>query len=232
MDRNDCPRRASKRSERAQQLIESKNWREIIRQRALRTTCDRWGRPRESECGGQEPGGKNLAPTSNARREEARGHPTPPTPPPPHPTTPHATLGDLSFSRRADAATGKKTARHGGKMCKHPSRPPRGRQTPPNHPNPPHSRPQARDLSRMAKLGRTLCAEKSKNARKPTPPTRAPKTKPNGGERTDDPAPEPPTPRRTGPRQARHGREEPKTTKFSRVGYFRVREPLGQEPLK
>jgi hypothetical protein len=62
----------------------------------------------------------------------------------------------------------------------------------------------------MAKLGRTLCAEKSKNARKPTPPTRAPKTKPNGGERTDDPAPEPPTPRRTGPRQARHGREEPR----------------------
>jgi hypothetical protein len=45
-----APRRASKRSERAQQLNESKSWRENIQQRALRTTCDRWGRPRESEC--------------------------------------------------------------------------------------------------------------------------------------------------------------------------------------
>ena len=157
---------------------------------------------------GQEPGGKNLLPTSIVRREEARGHPTPPQPL--HDTPRHrtATLGDLSFSRRADAATGKKTARHGGKMCNHPSRPPRSRQTTPQPPPPTPPPTTGARLVQMAELGRTLCALKSKNARNHRPRREPPRRSPPGEATTDDPAPAAPTPRRTGPRQARHEQDE------------------------
>ena len=54
----------------------------------------------------------------DARKPEATQRP----PPHPRPTPRHrtSTLGDLSFSRWADAATGKKTARHGGKNVQPP----------------------------------------------------------------------------------------------------------------
>ena len=87
-DRSDYPRRASKRSERARQPHASKNWKEILRQRTLRTTCDHRGRPRESECELD----KNLAGKSGTDlRCPTRGSPKPPNAPHPTPAPPHDT---------------------------------------------------------------------------------------------------------------------------------------------